>query len=408
MLDLRKSWFDHYQNLGFSKMQSAPLAHPIFPLSFNMSAGLIQLDPKIRSSQKVKPQKGVLIQKCFRYFDLDKVGDPTHLSFFEMTGAFELIEYDRVKTINDLWSFYSDRLRIDPSTIWVTAFESDYIADKKIGLDSRILKFLSSLVGDRVVMGDSKTNLWKQGGGAVFSDNLRLCGPQVEFFYDSGARDCCKVDKHNPLNNCGRFIEIGNIIFIEYVIDCNKEPTLKKLVNPSTEAVIGLERVAQITEGVNDIYQTTFFKPLLETIGLNSESEDARIIIDHIKALVFILCEGKINPGKNGREKIVRKLIRQFFTSCIFLKLDVQKITPVLIDEIIKIYQDFYPEINNGKENALEVISDHYSAYSESLTRGLRRMKIYQQKNHISETDLTQKDFIKENFGVPIKLQQII
>jgi len=101
-IDIRQKWLDYYQALGYKIIPSAPLVHPAFPTSFNMSAGLIQLDPKIRSPKKIKPLKECLIQKCVRHFDINKVGDNTHLSFFEMAGAFEVGNFDEVETVSNI------------------------------------------------------------------------------------------------------------------------------------------------------------------------------------------------------------------------------------------------------------------------------------------------------------------
>lgn len=130
--DIRSAWLDYYQSLGFNKISGAPLVHPLFPMSFNMSAGLVQLDPQIRSPKKVIPQKQCLVQKCFRHFDVDKVGDNNHLSFFEMTGAFEIGTFSETQTVKYLWDFLTIKLKIDPKRLWITSFNQQEITGKKV------------------------------------------------------------------------------------------------------------------------------------------------------------------------------------------------------------------------------------------------------------------------------------
>lgn len=156
MKDVKKEWINYYRSLGYSILQSAPLIHPLFPMSFNMSAGLVQLDPLIRGKEKVNLLKQCVIQKCFRYFDLDKIGDDTHLSFFEMAGAFEIGKFEDKKTIEGLYVFLTNILGINPEKLFITAFDQDQITDKKIVLNSRLKDYLTSLVGERLIYGTQK------------------------------------------------------------------------------------------------------------------------------------------------------------------------------------------------------------------------------------------------------------
>jgi alanyl-tRNA synthetase len=397
---IRQAWLNYYNNLGFTTIPSAPLVHPAFPLSFNMSAGLIQLDPQIRSKTKTPPSKQCLIQKCFRYFDLDKIDDDSHLSFFEMAGAFEIAQFDESKTIENLWNFVVNVLEINPDKIWITIFTKDQVADKTIETSKGLYETCLNLVGkNRLIKGKSETNLWKQGGGAIINNNLRLCGPQVEFFYDLGKN----YDKE-------RLLEFSNTIFIKYGIDTNQEPTLIELQNPASESVIGLERIAWITEKTKDIYQISNIKPILNVVTdqfpITTNKNETKIIVDHIRALTFILSEEKIMPGSNGRKKIVRVLIRQLLTSMLILKLDVKKLIPQLINEVIKIYSTNYPEIAKSKSETADFILDYYQkVFHVSLEKGKRRINAYLVKNKIETITPEIRDKFKIDFGVPEKLQ---
>lgn len=155
-------------------------------------------------------------------------------------------------------------------------------------------------------------------------DNMRLCGPSIEFFYDLGKKDCTN-DKCNPFCSCGRFIEISNTLLIKHYIDHNQEPVIKDLTNPATEVVIGVERLSQIIENKNNVFQINNFISLADKLGLNTDNKDVRIIIDHIKSLCFILSEEKIYPGKSGRNRIIRTLIRNLLTSFYLLNITTEK-----------------------------------------------------------------------------------
>ncbi len=386
---LRTAWLEFYQKQGFAKIKSAPLIHPAFPLSFNMSSGLVQLDPQIRSPQKVSSQKQCLVQKCVRYFDIPRVGNTTHLSFFEMAGAFEIGEFNEAETVLNLWNFLTQVLKINPKSLWLTMFDQDETCGVKVKLNGELRRLCEKLTekGKRLTLGGVETNWWQQGGGADLKDGLRLCGPQVEFFYNGS-------------------LEIGNIIFIKYGINTSGESKLINLVNPSIEAVIGLERVLQAVEEKNDIFETLAFKPFLPILSVRKINEDVSIIIDHIKALSFIFAEEKILPGRNGRRDVVRNLLRQMLASLYVLKTDAAKAVPALIQETVKIYGGFYPELKNCEKEAAKLILDYEKNFSSSVLKGKRRMEAYLEKNNIKKISQKDRDFFRVSFGLPEKLQK--
>lgn len=403
-IDIRQSWLDYYSALGFKIIPSAPLVHPAFPMSFNMSAGLVQLDPLIRSQEKTKPKKECLVQKCFRHFDIEKVGDDSHLSFFEMPGAFEVIDFDESKTVEYLWAFLTKTLGIDPGKIWATTFNYDEIYSTTITQNKEVIGFLKELVESRLVLGNKDTNFWMQGGGIHFTDNMRLCGPQVEFFYQRST----KGTTENPLSTPASFIEIGNSISIKYFVDYH-DMKVKELVNPSTESVIGLERVASVVETNNaNLYETSFFMPATHQLSVSISSPEVRIICDHLKALLFLYAEEYIEPGKNGRNRIIRNLIRQILASCYLLHIRPSETIIKIVDDLVATYNQSYPEIINGKSRVLDTIFEHEQKYRKTLLRGKRQVDAYMTKNGITEVGEKEMTYFKERLGIPPKLFQLL
>ena len=387
--------------MGYKIIPSAPLVHPVFPTSFNMSAGLVQLDPRIRSPIKIKPFRECLIQKCVRHFDINKVGDDTHLSFFEMAGAFEVGDFNDIKTISNIWNFLIKNLRIDSNKIWVTAFNKEIIYDKKIELPENLKKFLFKIAGKHLVYGDKNTNFWTQGGGAEFSDNIKLCGPQVEFFYDRGINKKCKKKNCNPLCPCERFMEIGNCLLIYYYIDPSQNKlAVEKLANPSTEVVIGLERCTSIVEETNDIYKSSLFRRIAKIFDKSQTLNiDQKIIIDHLKSLCFIFSEGKITISKEGRGRVIRTLVRRLLNSFYILDLNQYIYIPKLIQEVMNTYEKGYPEIRTTEKIVENVIFEHELLYKKSIRRGIRNIK---------RLGILQTDLIWKNFGIPERLAKKI
>ncbi len=207
-----------------------------------------------------------------------------------MLGAFEIGEFDEVKTVEYIWRFLTEILQIDPERIWSTSFDKDNVSGTTISQSKKLIKYLKTIVPNKLILSDSKTNLWMQGGGIEFKDNIRMSGPQVEFFYEID-RHCepkakqslttCHAElvsasssqnktlkqvqgnKFNPLTNPENFLEISNIVFIKYYVDYS-DMKLKRLLNQSTEAVIGLEKIVAVIEPCqNKILHTSYFSPLL-------------------------------------------------------------------------------------------------------------------------------------------------
>ncbi len=438
IVNIRQLWLNYYNSFGFEIIPGAPLVHPSFPMSFNMSAGLVQLDPMIRSPKKVKPGKQVLIQKCFRHFDIDKVGDDTHLTFFEMPGAFEIGEFDEVKTVEYIWKFLTEILQIDQERLWITSFNKDEVSGTTISQPKRLINYLKTIAHNRLVLSDKRTNLWMQGGGINFPDNMRLVGPQVEFFYEI-PRHCEEVASlptkqsslychshesgnlnnltiqqssnstisYNPLTHPENFMEIGNTIFIKYYIDYT-DMTLKTLLNPSIEAVIGLERTVAVVENCREnIFQTTFFTPLINLFLKNSDFQELKIITNNLKSLLFILNEAEIKPGKNGRERIIRSLIRNLLSSFYVLKLNPQEFLPKLCDEIFMIYKSTFPDLKKAKKLTVKTILNHEKVFQKTLETGKRKIQKYMEENKLKKLNSSHKLYIQQNFGIPIKLLPI-
>ena len=201
-------WKNYYKNAGYKEVPHDPLVHEAFPTSFNMSAGLVQLDPRIRSKNIMPKHEEVIVQQCVRNFDIAKVGDESHLSFFEMAGAFQVAEYDKKQTVLLIWNFLVDELGLNPDKLWGTVFGWDEVEGRTIELNESVLELVKEITNDKTIIGNKESNLWQQGGGAELTDNKRLCGPQVEFFYDLGEVAGCKDPTCSPLCKCGRFLEI--------------------------------------------------------------------------------------------------------------------------------------------------------------------------------------------------------
>lgn len=403
---------NYYKSRDFKILESAPLLHPSLPMTFNMSAGLIQLEPIIRGKQKITNKKLVLIQDCFRHFDLNKIGDHHHSSFFQMPGAFEINDFNVRKVLEKIWVFLTDQLMINKDNIWVTTFKGDEIRDFHFKKDQASIDFWEEKgVGERLILYGREHNFWLQGGGFEGAEETRHCGRTSEIFYDLGKNVGCKRKTCKPGCPCGRFMEISNNLFITHFWDWSKEKFFLLKI-PVSETVIGLERIAAVVENKKSIYKTYYFRPLMDLVSMKVKSNinqaekivNSRIVCDHIKALTFLFSEGAPPPGKNGRERIIRKLIRNLLTRLITLDIDSKDILPLLIDNIIKTYPS-NKKLKGAKQKTLDIIYEHETVYRKTINRALRRIKGYLEKAGKEKPTDEDKQYFRQHFGIPIDLQ---
>jgi len=198
------------------------MLHPSIPMSFVMSAGLVQVETSLAQAQNRRGNKFVLVQDCFRHFDLKAVGtDEVHLSLFEMPGAFIFGTDERENFIGAVWKFVTTDLSLDAERIWVSYFGGDELANQRLAADEQTYRTWRDIgVPQNRIVGLGKThNYWIQGGGLQNQESiLRKCGPHTELFYDRDPRRKCSAHCQ-PGCRCGRFVEFSNTLFISHEFD---------------------------------------------------------------------------------------------------------------------------------------------------------------------------------------------
>ena len=184
----------HYQTLGAQVLPGSSLLDPAIPMTFVMSAGLSQVESASAYSTIHAGERYVLMQTCFRHFDLDKIGrSPFHLSLFHMGGAFHFGATPREVTIGSIWRFLKETLAFDADHLWVTCFMGGDLQGHGLGADTETVRAwqAAGLPGTRIFDAGPTANLWKQGGGITGEERYRKCGLTTEVFYDRGASWAC-------------------------------------------------------------------------------------------------------------------------------------------------------------------------------------------------------------------------
>jgi alanyl-tRNA synthetase len=354
-------------------------------MTFVGSAGLAQIENGIEQGEERQGERYVLVQICFRHFDIEKVGKtPVHLSLFGMGGAFSFGEVSRSDTLSKIWSFFTDELGIDTSRLWATCFSGGTLEGHLFPPDetTRETWVALGLNPTHVVEVGIETGFWKQGDGLSGKERYRKCGPTTELFYDRGTHLRCGPGCR-PGCGCGRFIEISNILFIHFYID-EATKTVAPIVTPFDETVIGIERVATALCELETVFDLPAFERAIrfirtaydprEVMGTDNREESARVIADHARALLFLTADDAPAPGKGGRARIMRLLVRGIVTRLRILRIQNKAFFPDLIDLLLETYGDRYPHLVDGRDKVVTYFDEERETFRQTLSRGYQRL----------------------------------
>jgi len=340
-------------------------------------------------------------QKCIRTGDIDDVGDPTHLTFFEMLGNWSLGDYFKKEAISMSWEFLTDPrwLGLDPDKISVTVFAGD----EEVPRDEESAAYWREIgiPDDRIYYLSREENWWGPAG------DTGPCGPDTEMFYDTGKEPCSKACR--PGCNCGKYFEIWNDVFMCY----NKESdgTYEKLKQHNVDTGMGIERTVAVLNGMQSVFEIDSYAPLVKRVmklaritePLNQEQQKAvRIIVDHIRTATFILGDDKhLSPSNLGQGYVLRRLIRRIIRQGNLLNIK-QRFLPELAHLVIDMSKEPYPELERNKDFIINNLTQEEQKFSKALHRGLRKFnQIFKEKETITGEDAF---LLFTSFGFPLEI----
>jgi len=396
--EIRAAFLSFFEGKGHKIIPSSSLIPKGDPTLLLTSAGMVQFKPYFLGEALPPNPRLASCQKCFRATDIESVGDPSHLTFFEMLGNFSVGDYFKQETISWAWEFVTQHLRLPPQRLWITIFLDDdesFRCWRKLGVpEERILRF------------GEEDNFWGPAG------NSGPCGPCSEIYYDFGEEFGCGKPSCAPNCDCGRFSEIWNLVFTQYNQDKEGQRTL--LPKPNIDTGMGLERTAAVMQGKTSIYETDLFAPLLECIsklvkvkyGSDDETDNTmRIIVEHSRGVTFLIADGVI-PGNEGRGYVLRRLLRRAALFGRRLGLD----KPFLAETAkttIEQMGHIYPEIGQRRDFIIKVIELEEARFSETLSTGLELLDgIIEEATGKGRKRISGKQAFKlyDTYGFPIEL----
>ncbi|UCF31753.1 MAG: alanine--tRNA ligase [bacterium] len=406
-VEIRETFLGYFEKRGHQRVRSSSLIPQNDPTLFFTNAGMVQFKDVFLGQDRRDYVRAASTQKCMRvsgkHNDLENVGRTArHHTFFEMLGNFSFGDYFKRDAIHFGWDFLTDEVSIDPTRLLVTVFQED---DEAHDLWIEV----AGVPKDRIYRLGEKDNFWAMG-------ETGPCGPCSEILFDQGDGFGCGLDSCGPDCDCGRYLELWNLVFMQY----NRDPTgnLTPLPKPSIDTGMGLERLAAVLQGKDSNYDTDLLHPfVLEASKLSgvscgsSEEKDVslRVIADHIRAITFLVSDG-ILPSNEGRGYVLRRIMRRAARHGKLLGMDepfLYRICPLVGEQM----GDAFPEVPENMETVVRVVQLEEERFGKTLDQGLRRLSelIDQVKSAGGGTLPGEEVFrLYDTFGFPLDLSQDI
>ena len=365
-------------------------------------------------------------QTCFRAQDIDSVGNNRHTTFFEMLGNWSLGDYFKEQQISWFFEFLVEKVGLDPNRIYVTAFIGDEKHNiprdnetaeiwqkvfKQKGIEAKIVEIGSQEDGDkrgikpgeRIFFYDDEQNWWSRAGGIGSTPIGDPCGPDSEVFYDFGeANQLEGYGLPHPASDSGRFVEIGNQVFMQYrrLEDGSFEPLEKQNVDFGG----GLERIAAAAIDSPDIYRISVLWPIIEKLqkisGKDYENNKSsmQIITDHLRGATFLAVDG-VKPSNKEQGYVMRRFLRRAIRKAFDLGIEqnfLAEVVPVIAD----IFNDDYPEVASSRDEVLSILVKEEKVFRQTLNKGLREFSKFA-ANGLTGSELFT---LYDTFGFPVEL----
>jgi len=349
--EIRQRYLDFFVKRGHKIIPAASLVPENDPTTLFTSCGMQPLVPYLKGEVHPMGKRLVDSQPSLRLQDIEEVGDTCHTTFFEMLGNWSLGDYFKKEQLSWFLEFLTSELQLPKEKLYVSVFEGT----KEVSKDTESVEIWEKLgiPEERIFYYPAEKNWWAISGTPAEMVPGDIGGPDSEVFYDF--RPGFKFHENSPYKNekchpncqCGRFLEIGNSVFIEY--EKKADGSLIELPQKNVDFGAGLERLVTVTNEEPDIFKIDLFIPIIRTIEQMSrksyESEEnkkpMRIIADHLRAAVFLVADGII-PSNKERGYILRRLIRRATVKMVQLNIPMMKFIPYVCQQIIDIYKDSY------------------------------------------------------------------
>ncbi len=416
--ELRNKFKSFWENRDHKEVPPIPLVPQNDPTTLFTGSGMQQLVPYLLGETHPLGNKLYNIQACIRVQDIEEVGDNRHDTFFEMMGNWSLGEYFKEEQLEYFFTFLTDKkigLGLDPKQLYVTAFEgNDEIPRDDVSINAwkKIFKSvgMEAEIGERIFLYDAKKNWWSRAGVPSNMPAGEPGGPDSEVFYQFDVEHDPAYGKEcHPNCDCGRFLEIGNSVFMQY--KKMDDGSFMELPKKNVDFGGGLERLLAAAGNDPDVFNTDTFSSIINTIEdllkvsyQDNELKPAiRIVADHFKTATFIIKDG-VFPSNKEQGYVLRRLLRRAMVKIRALNngtFSTEIISPI-IEKVIEAYDGVYFDKKTDTKRILPVIEEEIKKFHKTLEKGIREIE------KVSEVDAQTAFDFYQTYGFPLELTEEI
>src|SRR5579859_166055 len=398
--EVRELFLDFFVSKGHLRVPSSSLI-PDDPTVLLTTAGMQQMIPYFLGVETPPSRRLTSAQKCFRTTDIDKVGNERTLTFFEMLGNFSVGDYFKRGAIELAWEFLTQVVKLPAERLHPTVHPEDKEAPK-------LWSEIAGIPDEGIVR--LEDNWWGPPGDSG------PCGPDSEIYYDRGIEHGCGRADCRPGCECERFLEIWNLVFMEFYQDLDGSRT--PLPRKNIDTGLGLERLTMVLQGKESVFDTDAFRVIIDrvaalantTYGKDEKTDiSLRVITDHARALVFLAADGVL-PSNEGRGYIFRRILRRAVRHGRLLGLD-KPFLAMAADTVIGLMGDYYSELRTQHDRIVNVLSMEEQKFGQTLNTGLALLNellddLKKQRRTVVPGEQVFK--LYDTHGFPIELTQEI
>lgn len=398
--DIRNSYLKFFQDRGHAVIPRALLVPLNDPTTLFTGSGMQPLIPYLLGEAHPEGQRLTDSQTCLRAQDIEEVGDNRHTTFFEMLGNWSLGDYTKAEQLPWFFEFLTDKAGLDPKKLYVTCFIGDEangiprdtesakiwqqlfnqkgIEAKAVEIGSEADGAKKGMSGGRIFYYDASKNWWCRAGKIGDMPAGEPGGPDSEVFYEFDfIQHNPEYGEHcHPNCDCGRYMEIGNSVFMEYV---KREKGFEKLPKQNVDFGGGLERIAAAAINDPDVFKISLLWPVIQKLEAisgkryDSHTESMRVIADHLRAATFLAVDGVV-PSNKEQGYVMRRLLRRAIRFAFDLGVEqnfLEQVVPVIAD----LYVEDYPEVKANRDKVVEVLVKEEKVFRQTLRKGIREFE---------------------------------
>ena len=396
---LREMFLKFFEEKGHKILPSASLIPKDDPTLLLTVAGMVPFKPYFQRRVEPPFPRATTAQKCVRTPDLEEVGKTArHHTYFEMLGNFSFGDYFKKEVIPWAWEYITEVLKISEEKLWITVYPED--------AEAKQLWIEKAGVNPERIVGDPE-NFWAAGPTGP-------CGPCSEIYVDLGETRGCGQPDCKIGCDCDRFLEIWNLVFMQYNRD--EAGVLTPLPKQNIDTGMGLERIASVMQGVETNFDTDLFRPIIDFVaglaGIKYKDDPKsdlalKVVADHVRAVSFMLADG-IRPNNEGRGYVLRRILRRAVRYAKLLGIDKPFLESVF-RVIQKDYAQAYPELGENENFIISHLNLEEKNFQATLDQGTQMLQDkVQDLKESGETVLAGKDafYLYETYGFPVELTE--